>query len=215
MIGYIYILRCPMDQQVKYVGLTTNPNKRKNQHRCYSESAAKNHGYNSWKKSLMCINERPIFEIIEECEIELMSQREIFWISFYKKEFELLNLTEGGEYNLISENHNSKFLKGKKLEDYYGLQKANEIRQKIGLKGEKNPNYGGKNCTDVWRERQRESQSKKHLLVFDGSNFVGKFKNSKDLAKFLNCSPSTIREGKRNGWLIKGIYRVINEKDLL
>lgn len=151
MFGYIYILKCPIDGLIKYVGLTKNPKKRKSQHRCYSENTDRNFRYNSWKRKLKEVGQRPIFEIIEETQICNLSDREIYWISFYKQNFDIFNLTIGGEFNQISENHNSNFLKGKKLEDYYGLEKANDIRSKIGLKGDKNPNYGGKSCTDVWR----------------------------------------------------------------
>ncbi len=66
MVGYIYLLKCPLTEEVKYIGLTRNYKKRKSQHRCYSESMSKNHQYNKWKDTLKLSGKRPIFEIIEE-----------------------------------------------------------------------------------------------------------------------------------------------------
>lgn len=208
MISCIYSLRCPLDNQIKYIGLTSNFNKRKSQHRCFSEKMSKNSRYNNWKDKLKLLNERPIVEIVEMVDKCNLSEREIYWISEFKKQFDLFNLTTGGEYSMISENHNSKFLKGNKLEDYYGIEKAKEIKSKIGLKGENNPNYRGKSCNLEWRNKQSISQSKKTLLLFDGEMFIGEFPNSKSISEYLCCSSSTIRESKRCGWLIKGRYKV-------
>lgn len=41
--------------------------------------------------------ENHIFEIIEECSIEQLDEREIYWIKYYKSFKDGLNLTEGGE----------------------------------------------------------------------------------------------------------------------
>lgn len=210
-ISCIYSLKCPLDGQIKYIGLTCNFNKRKNQHRCYSEKMSKNNRYNKWKDTLRLNNQRPIVEIVEIVDKELLSEREIYWISKFKESYDIFNLTNGGEYNLISENHNSKFLKGKKLEDYYGIEKSIEIKSKIGLSGSRNPNFGGKSCTEEWKIKQSISQSKKPLLLYEGDNLIGEFINSTDLSKYLNCSPSTIRESKRCGWLVKGKYLICDK----
>jgi group I intron endonuclease len=211
MISCIYSLRCPLDNQIKYIGLTSNFNKRKSQHRCFSEKMSKNSRYNNWKDKLKSLNQRPIVEIIEMVDRSDLSEREIYWISEFKKNFDLFNLTTGGEYSMISENHNSKFLKGNKLEDYYGKEKAEEIKSKIGLKGENNPNYNGKSCTEEWRKKQSISQSKNPLLLFEDDIFIGEFPNSKSISDYLKCSSSTIRESKRCGWLVKGKYKIIDK----
>jgi group I intron endonuclease len=208
MISCIYSLKCPLDNQIKYIGLTSNFKKRKNQHRCYSQKMSRNNRYNKWKENLKLKNERPIVEIVEIVDRFYLSEREIFWINEFKKKFDLFNLTNGGENVTISDNHNSKFLKGRKLEDYYGEDRANEIKSKVGLKGESNPNFGGKSCTIEWRKKQSVSQSKKPLLLFENEIFIGEFPNSKSISEYLKCSSSTIRESKRCGWLVKGKYRI-------
>ena len=105
MVGYIYILRCPLTNRVRYVGLTRSPIKRKSQHRCYNSTLDGNKGYKRWKENLKNIKLRPIFEVIEEINVDDVSDREIYWITFYKEHgFDLLNLTDGGEHNMISSN---------------------------------------------------------------------------------------------------------------
>ncbi len=185
MIGYIYKLICPITFEVKYIGLTEHPDKRKIEHRCYRQKG--NYKMSQYKKYLKENNVRFIFEIIEECSTSEMSNREMFWITQYDN---LLNLTEGGEHNLISDNHNSKKLKGNTLESYYGVDRAEGIKRKISnsLKGETNPNYNGKYCTKEWKSNQVISQSKTPLVVYDENrNFIGEFINSKECARHLEC----------------------------
>ena len=45
-----------------------------------------------------------------------------------------------------------------------GLHHTEESRRKIseGLRGEKNPNFGGKSCSPEWREKQRQANLGKH-----------------------------------------------------
>jgi hypothetical protein len=37
------------------------------------------------------------------------------------------------------------------------------------------------------------------------------FLNSKDAAKFFNCSASAIRENKKNNWKLKGRFLITNK----
>ena len=79
-------------------------------------------------------------------------------------------------------------------------------------KGHNNPNYGGKFKNDDWLQKQKISNSKVHLKIIDtitGDEYD--FLNSKDAAKFFNCSPSTIRENKKNNWKLKGRFQIINK----
>ena len=126
----------------------------------------------------------------------------------------MCNLEEGGfDDKIISENHISKKLKGKTLEDVYGLEKANEIKDKISLntKGINNPSYGSKNITPEYIEKQITSNSKVTIKLIDtqDDNKEYYFINSKEAAKFIGCSNSNIRELKRNGWKVKRRYIIM------
>jgi hypothetical protein len=78
--------------------------------------------------------------------------------------------------------------------------------------GVNNPNYGGKFKNDDWLEKQKLSNSKVHLRIIDTINGDEyEFLNSKDAAKFFNCSASAIRENKKNNWKLKGRFLITNK----
>lgn len=94
MIG-IYLMKNTKDNKV-YVGKSTNINKRIANH---LKSLKRNEHYNkhlqgAWNKD----SEHFIFSILEECTIENINEREIYWISFYQsnKMQYGYNKTDGG-----------------------------------------------------------------------------------------------------------------------
>ena len=89
MIYYIYTLKHPITNEVRYVGKTINIQRRYKQH-LYD----KRHSHKaSWIKSLKAENLKPILTVIEECTEENWIEREKYWISQYDN---LTNLREGG-----------------------------------------------------------------------------------------------------------------------
>ena len=90
----IYLLRDPVNQEIRYIGKTTNLKERLANH-IYKSKSSKTH-CGSWIKSLISKSLKPIIEEIEECEN--WQQREIFWIEYYKSQgADLTNHTTGGE----------------------------------------------------------------------------------------------------------------------
>ena len=93
---YIYLLK-DQNNNIRYVGKTNNIKKRLSAH--ISESL-KNKGRRyvlNWIFNLLENNQKPIIEIIEECNIHNWEERERFWISFYKKIIpNLCNNADGG-----------------------------------------------------------------------------------------------------------------------
>jgi len=210
----IYCLKCPVTNDIRYIGQTRRGIRRKYEHLSKLKKKYNSNTYlYNWINDLFSKGVKPIFEIVESFEdSSLLNEREIYWISFYSKKYNLCNYELGGvSGKLISDNHNSKFLKGKKLEDYYGKEKSQEIRNKISLStsGENNPSYGSKNINDEYIKKQVISNSKKKIIVTDiETNIEFTFINSKEASIFIGCCNSTIREGKRNNHLIKSKYRV-------
>jgi group I intron endonuclease len=85
----------------KYIGKNTGPkNKRWNQHR---SDLRKNKHWNAYLQNSWNLDgeENFYFWIVEECELEQLTEREIFWIKEYKtfgyKGLYGYNLTKGGE----------------------------------------------------------------------------------------------------------------------
>lgn len=90
----IYTLADPISGEVKYVGKTIRPLKRRLSEHMYS---TKRHNYKltSWIKSL---NSEPIIELVDEVEFENWQFWEKHYISLFKSfGFNLKNISEGGE----------------------------------------------------------------------------------------------------------------------
>ena len=134
------------------------------------------------------------FEVVETCSLENLLVLENHYLSKNPK-YNIVKVAKGGD--TISNNTNRDL-----------------IIEKISKKssGKNNPNYGGKFKNDDWLQKQKISNSKIHLKVIDtitGDEY--NFLNSKDAAKFFNCSPSSIRENKKNNWKLKGRFQIINK----
>jgi hypothetical protein len=134
------------------------------------------------------------FEVVESCSLEDLLVLENNHLSKNPK-YNIVKVAKGGD--TISNNPNRDL-----------------IIEKISKKslGKNNPNYGGKFKNDDWLQKQKISNSKVHLKIIDtitGDEYD--FLNSKDAAKFFNCSPSTIRENKKNNWKLKGRFQIINK----
>jgi len=140
---FIYGLVDPKTNIIRYIGKTKNPLYRLKQHLYPSSLRGISHK-NYWIKSLLKNNCKPILIIIEEVTDIESSNREIYWIDFYKSN-NLVNSTyggEGGELSDIAKNNISKSLLGKpkSVEHRKSLAEA-----KLGKPGNRHTNRGIKN----------------------------------------------------------------------
>lgn len=102
-LGKIYELISPIDNKPFYVGKTINSlENRLSKHFSktiskikYGKKLSKNEYF--IKKLISLSLKELVVEIGEECSVEIINEREIFWISEYRKTFKLTNLTEGGD----------------------------------------------------------------------------------------------------------------------
>lgn len=92
---YIYTLKDPISNDIRYIGKTTNPKDRLNAH----ITRSKNNKYHSarWVKSVLNKGLRPVLEVIEECTENNWVEREKHWIAYYRELFDLTNILDGGE----------------------------------------------------------------------------------------------------------------------
>lgn len=91
---FIYTIKDPIFNLVRYVGQTTQGHERFKQHlRLYNRKLP----ISKFIKKYVDLGKTPIFEVVEICSVENLNEREQFWIRHYKElVFNLLNLTDGG-----------------------------------------------------------------------------------------------------------------------
>jgi len=95
---FIYVLKDPLTDVIKYVGKTKNVNRRRIEHNYISKKFSSKKS--NWVPSLKRKGLTPTLEVIEVCDVNNWIEREIFWIKFYKAQgIELKNTAEGGGGN--------------------------------------------------------------------------------------------------------------------
>lgn len=107
---FIYVLRDPRTDDVKYVGKTKNPYFRERAHASLTQVRKQGIHKIDWTVELRSLGLRPKFEIIEECQEGKWKEREEFWIAHYGLE-NLLNVRPDGilgNINPCSENAKEK-----------------------------------------------------------------------------------------------------------
>jgi hypothetical protein len=94
---FIYCLRDPLTEEIRYVGKSDNPDRRLLQH--IRESANNKYPKDRWINSLLTRGLRPILEILEEIPTSKWQTSEKKWIKNLKQAgTNLLNLAPGGVY---------------------------------------------------------------------------------------------------------------------
>jgi hypothetical protein len=104
---FIYSLSDPLTKEVKYIGKSIDPVFRffSHLHESKNKKLERNENKCIWIKTLLDQGLRPKLLILEEILYKEGNKREIFWIKFFKEKGNiLLNMTEGGNTSVISEN---------------------------------------------------------------------------------------------------------------
>ena len=98
MIVYIYGLRDPATEEIRYIGKANNPKARLSNHlACNDVNRHKNH----WIASLKKIGLKPDLIILEETNTLEWEEREKHWIKYGRDNgWRLTNICEGGSNNL-------------------------------------------------------------------------------------------------------------------
>jgi len=80
---YVYGMRCPVNDEIMYVGASVDIEVRKNQHLHEALSGGKSTKC-SWLRHLVNDGWRPTMEVIEECTENNWREREMYWIETYR-----------------------------------------------------------------------------------------------------------------------------------
>jgi group I intron endonuclease len=175
-----------------YIGQSTNIKQRWNIHKGkYNSVSTKLH------RSLIKYGvDNHIFEIIEECSIEKLNEREIYWIKFYNSVKEGLNICLGGEGGNMAEETKQKISQAKTGHICYNSEKRN---RKISntLKGRKHTRVKGKEKQGKKQEYKfKENIIKLHsksIEQFDNqNNFIREYVSIKEASSINNIHRENI-----------------------
>lgn len=195
---YIYLLRDPIDNEVKYIGKTNNLKVRLKAH--LNPARFKNTHKFNWIKKLRNKNLKPTLEIIEKCSINNWKEREKYWIKYYLDAgTKLTNKTDGGD-GLTFGNQTS-FKKGEGGKEVEGYNKEGKLIHKFQTAAEAS-NFFNLNRSTITACALGYNKTVKGLAWFYKNDLVGI--NKKELLKILK-DRFTKKENKENkGQFIKG-----------
>ena len=92
----IYGLCDPRTKEIRYVGKSCTGLKRPKEHLFHYQNKIKTYK-NCWIRSLLKEGVSPSILVLEECERQLLDEREVFWINHYRRlGYKLTNMTTGG-----------------------------------------------------------------------------------------------------------------------
>lgn len=95
---YIYGLYNSFSDEIRYIGKTNNPERRLADHiREAKNGKYKHFPKNKWILKTLNDGGKIFYKILEVTNEKNWEEKEVFWISRYKKEGSILNLTVGGE----------------------------------------------------------------------------------------------------------------------
>lgn len=179
-----------------------NPKNVKNQRAIYNSLIK--HGVESHK-----------IEVLELCQEEKLLERERYYQELYNSVNNGLNcfLTGTSDKKKRWSEETKKIMsnncKGAK-NHFFAKKHTKETLMKMSerSRGRNNPNWNGKFLNEEYLKKQVESNSKKPIRLIDVlTGQVIHFKNSKECAKHLGCSPSSVRMSK-NSYLLRKRYKI-------
>jgi hypothetical protein len=200
-LTYIYILKDPLSNEIKYVGKSDKPKIRLVEH--IRKSKYTKTYKNIWIQNLVSKNLTPSLEIVEEVKKSDWSEKEKFWIKYFKNlGCKLTNLTEGGDGGNFGQDVNKKIsekLKGRKFnEQTLKLMSESAKKRKLSpesrkslsekRKGERNSMFGKKQSKFCI-----ESKYKSVNQFSITGDFIKTWKSLKEVSEYLLINRNSIR----------------------
>lgn len=197
-ITFIYALKCPEDNIVKYVGKSTDVNKRVVKHLSHAIDNPQLEGKPKWLRELHEKGLSPIVGIIEVCNDSNWEEREIYWISRYKQvNPNLFNKAKGGEDSIFKKN-NIPWNKGggeysdgtrqKMREAKLGATLPEEQKQKIS------ESLLGKSKSEEHVMNIRKGLGKEVQQWDTNGNLIAEYPAASFAAEAIGCKRESIRD---------------------
>jgi group I intron endonuclease len=209
MKGYIYYLKCPVTNEIRYIGQTIlTLNKRLKNHiyetvRNIKLNKELTHKEN-WIVGLIKqgIADKISIDLIEEVDVENIDEREIFWIKYYKNN-KLTNIDLGGKRNFLTEETKNKISRANSGENNgmfgrrYTLSESQiEINRLAMINSEK---FQKSRKSKEYRDKISKIQKVDDwYLLNDNLEIIKVFNVSNDVAKYLSCTKGNVKNSRRD-----------------
>jgi len=209
IMNYIYALKDPRDNEVKYIGKTSSPRRRLTEH--LSQSSLNKYPQTKvkeWIKEVKALGLKPIMSVLESVESNWQSQ-EKFWINQFRENgARLLNHTDGGEGLTNCSESTKERLRANNKKNLH-IYQTPEFRAKIS-KFSKALIRTPEHCRKISESKKGKPRSPETILKIANSKRkpVGKFSLS---LEFIERYPSSLECSIENkidrSWLIKQIKK--------
>lgn len=223
--GYIYGIYCLFDNIIRYVGQTTQKNldKRLRAH-IYETNRNKKLNKNlthkeNWIVSLQnknLINNLSI-KLLEECDISIIDDREIYWINFYKNKL-LTNTANGGKRFWITDEIKKKISIANSGEKngMYGktYKKTKEQIEKARKAMISSKKFQESRKSKEYREKISKIQKVDDWILLDKSfNIIKTFNSSREVAEYLHCTKGNVKNARRDNRILCKKYIIMYKTD--
>lgn len=212
---FIYTLKDPISNEIRYVGKSDNPNNRLLEH--IKKSKYSKTYKNNWIVSLLKKDLKPILEILDIVDLNNWGFWEKYWISQFRTwGFNLTNISDGGDGGNFGVECNVKIslkLKNRvfsddtllKMKSSAKLRKITEEgRKKLSLSrlGSKNSMFGKKQSKFCI-----ESKFKPVVQISLDGNIIKEWGSLKEVSEYLLINRNTIRMVCQNKRKTAGGYK--------
>jgi len=202
--GIIYGLVCPKEKIIKYVGQTVRSiSSRKNGHVADLNVKVKRgcvlNKKEEWLLTLKTEGLINFLEVIqlEECSLDLLNEREKFWISLFKPQ--ILNILSGGcgftEEDRVKLSESKKGEKNPMFGKTFTM--SEEHKKKISEALLKSDKLKASHNTKEFKQKISEKQSQPLLILDEDFNVVMEFANSTTCAEYFGFTRGNIKNACR------------------
>lgn len=205
----IYLLRCPIDKSIKYIGKTSKEAlaSRLAGHISYAFRKKHLNGKHKWIRELADLDLVPIIELIEEVDDSLWAEKERYWIKFYSEKYSLFNKTLGGE-DFVFKSGNNPWNKGggEKVSLESRLKMSNSHKGKILSEAHKRAI--SKTLSGVKKKKGNyQSSCRKKILQYSLEGiFIREWESLSEAGKSLNIDRRNISQNCLNNTKSSGEF---------